>query len=670
MRFARFHTIFGFQIPGKLYVLLVKGLPALLLLLCQFKAVCQCPPNIGFENGNFDRWVCSYFSPTQIDNFNVTPTGPTLMYHIMLKNTFPQPKDPSCDFPRNTPNSSNYSVRLGSGHYAYGAPPDGTDYGGSASNGGNAQRISYPFTIPSNKNDYAINFLFAVVLAYNNDSPVDEPRFTAKIYDYDKNMYLDCKTIEIKNSNRSIAFLQSTAWSYLGYVPWTSATINLSGMAGKKVALEFATNDVTQVTSRTCYAYVDVDENCTTPVTGNTYCKGDASITMKGPNTPGTYTWYTSDFLKALGRQNILTLSPAPAPGTKYALVINPTPGFGCTDTMYTTVQYSGNELDLQVKDTLRACFSPGADLTAASVTNGSSPDLTFSYYTNSYQTTLVPLPKHVQDGGLYYITATNTAGCRATKPVSVKINNPYIVINTSMASVCAPNSINLTDSSVILVSTKGLVYSYWKDSATTLVLSNPQAIAANGTYYIKGVTAEGCAVTGKVNVSILPEPGFTVATAYTTGSPATIDITALVDHTNKLQYSYWRDAQATVVVQKPEAVDSRGIYYIKGADANGCSAIKRVVTVLATSMKITNVFSPNNDGINDTWQIPYLQSYPTAKVEVYNRYGQMVFKSNGVYKPWDGKLNGKDLPVGTYYYIIKLNAQDGPLNGSISILK
>lgn len=138
----------------------------------------------------------------------------------------------------------------------------------------------------------------------------------------------------------------------------------------------------------------------------------------------------------------------------------------------------------------------------------------------------------------------------------------------------------------------------------------------------------------------------------------------------NKLQYSYWIDAQATVVVQKSEAVDSRGIYYIKGTDANGCSAIKRVVTALATSMKITNVFSPNNDGINDTWQIPYLQSYPTAKVEVYNRYGQMVFQSSGVYKSWDGKLNGKDLPVGTYFYIIKLNAQDSPLNGSISILK
>lgn len=663
MWFAGFHTIFSFQMPGKLHILLVKGLSALLLLLCQFKAVCQCPPNIGFENGNFDRWVSSYFSPTQIDNFNVAPTSPTLGYHIMLKNTFPQRKDPSCDFTRNAPNGSNYSIRLGSGHYE--APDDG-----GSSNGGNAQRVSYTFTIPSNNNDYAINFLFAAVLAYNNDSPVDEPRFTAKIYDYDKNMYLDCKTIEIKNSIPSIAFIQSSSTRFLGCFPWTSATINLSGMAGKKVALEFATNDVTQVTSRTAYAYVDVDENCTTPVTGNTYCKGDTSITMKGPNTPGTYTWYASDFSKALGRQNILTVSPAPAPGTKYALVINPTPGFGCTDTIYTTVQYSGNELDLQVKDTLRACFSPGVDLTTASVTNGSSPDLTFSYYTNRYQTTLVPLPKRVQDGGLYYITATNTAGCRATKPVSVKINNPYIVINTNMASVCAPNSINLTDSSVILVSTKGLVYSYWKDSATTLVLSNPQAITDNGTYYIKGVTAEGCAVTGKVNVSILPEPEFAVSAAYITDSPSTIDITALVDHTNKLQYSYWRDAQATVVVQKPEAVDSRGIYYIKGTDANGCSAIKRVVTVLATSMKITNVFSPNNDGINDTWQIPYLQSYPTAKVEVYNRYGQIVFKSNGLYKPWDGKLNGKDLPVGAYFFIIKLNDRDSPLNGSISILK
>ena len=658
MRFVRFHTIFSSQIPGKLYILLVKGLPALLLLLCQFKAVCQCPPNIGFENGNFDHWVLSKYQPVEVDNVVVPNTGPLNEVHKIFKNSLPTEIDPFGGFPVNCPNGSGYSLRLGIG--------DGKGYF-------SAQRVSYNFTVPQNQNEYSIVFYYAIVLMNSNHSPSQEPRFTVKIFDLGTETYIDCKSLEFKASNTSFITTSfgATSQSRILYTPWASATINLSGMAGKNLALEFTTSDCTTNGLHPCYAYIDVDENCSASlISGNTYCKGDTSITMKGPNTPGTYTWYASNFLKVLGHQNILTLSPVPVPGTKYALIVTPASGFGCTDTVYTTIKYSGNVLDLRVKDTLRACFSAGVDLTAASVTNGSSPDLNFSYFTDRDQTTLVPLPKHVQDGGLYYITATNTAGCRVTKPVSVKINNPYIVINNNMASVCAPNSINLTDSSVILVSAKGLVFSYWKDSATTLVLSNPQAIKANGNYYIKGTTAEGCTVTSKVNVSILPGPEFTVAAAYPVEPPATIDITALVDHNNKLQYSYWRDAQASVVVQKPEAVDSRGNYYIKGTDANGCSAIKQVVTALATSMKITNVFSPNNDGINDTWQIPYLQSYPTAKVEIYNRYGQIVFKSIGSYKPWDGKLNGKDLPIGTYYYIIELSPQSNPLNGSITILK
>ncbi|MDP3665721.1 MAG: hypothetical protein Q8R50_03505, partial [Sediminibacterium sp.] len=407
MRVARFHTIFSFQIPGKLHILLVKGLPALLLLLCQFKAVCQCPPNIGFENGNFDRWVCSKYPPVEVDNVAVPNTGPLNEVHKIFKNSLPTEKDPFGGFPVNSPNGSGYSLRLGIG-----------DGKGNAS----AQRVSYNFTVPQNQNEYSIVFHYAIVLMNSNHSPSQEPRFTVRIFDLRTGTYNNCKSLEFKASNTSFITTSfgATSQSRILYTPWASATINLSGMAGKNLALEFTTSDCTTNGQHPCYAYIDVDENCSASlISGNTYCKGDTSLTMKGPNTPGTYTWYASDFSKALGRQNILTLSPAPAPGTKYALVINPTPGFGCTDTIYTTVQYSGNELDLQVKDTLRACFSPGVDLTAASVTNGSSPDLTFSYYTNSYQTTLVPLPKHVQDGGLYYIAATNTAGCRATKPVS-----------------------------------------------------------------------------------------------------------------------------------------------------------------------------------------------------------------------------------------------------------
>ena len=69
----------------------------------------------------------------------------------------------------------------------------------------------------------------------------------------------------------------------------------------------------------------------------------------------------------------------------------------------------------------------------------------------------------------------------------------------------------------------------------------------------------------------------------------------------------------------------------------------------------IPNAFSPNNDGINDTWQIPALQTYTDPEVTVFNRYGQAVYRSKGYGTAWDGSFKGKRLPVGTYYYVIDL---------------
>ena len=80
-------------------------------------------------------------------------------------------------------------------------------------------------------------------------------------------------------------------------------------------------------------------------------------------------------------------------------------------------------------------------------------------------------------------------------------------------------------------------------------------------------------------------------------------------------------------------------------------------------------LFSPNNDGINDVWNIVGLSSYTDCMVEIYNRYGQLMFQSNGYNKPWDGNYKGSSLPVGAYYYIIKSKIL-GTKIGSVTILK
>jgi gliding motility-associated-like protein len=84
----------------------------------------------------------------------------------------------------------------------------------------------------------------------------------------------------------------------------------------------------------------------------------------------------------------------------------------------------------------------------------------------------------------------------------------------------------------------------------------------------------------------------------------------------------------------------------------------------------IPNTFTPNGDGVNDTWNIANLPFYPNCLLSVYNRYGAMLFQSKGYGKAWDGTYKGASLPVATYYYIIDLGDGSAKLNGSILIIR
>jgi gliding motility-associated-like protein len=85
----------------------------------------------------------------------------------------------------------------------------------------------------------------------------------------------------------------------------------------------------------------------------------------------------------------------------------------------------------------------------------------------------------------------------------------------------------------------------------------------------------------------------------------------------------------------------------------------------------IPNAFTPNGDGINDTWFIEPLDLFDQSVTEVYSRYGQVVYRTIGYSNPWDGTNNGKALPPGTYYYVIDLRVNREPkLTGSVTILR
>jgi gliding motility-associated-like protein len=85
----------------------------------------------------------------------------------------------------------------------------------------------------------------------------------------------------------------------------------------------------------------------------------------------------------------------------------------------------------------------------------------------------------------------------------------------------------------------------------------------------------------------------------------------------------------------------------------------------------IPNAISPNDDLINDVWNIGMIDLYPKIEIKVFNRWGQTIWVSEKGYpRPWDGKSNGVVLPIDSYHYIIDLHNGSKPILGNVTIVK
>lgn len=194
---------------------------------------------------------------------------------------------------------------------------------------------------------------------------------------------------------------------------------------------------------------------------------------------------------------------------------------------------------------------------------------------------------------------------------------------------------------------------------------------------------AAGAASSNSLTVNLLPVVSNTVSiTSSLSGKYAlsgqNITFTATVPDSTNVRYQWQLNGKNTGSGSKTY---SSGTLVI--GDVVTCNVTKQgscVIPPVATSNAITililtplvvpNTFTPNGDGINDTWDLRALLAYPGCLVQVFNRYGALVYQSVGYTSGWDGTLNGKQLPVGTYYYIIDLKNGKRAFSGSITIIR
>ncbi|ALL07133.1 hypothetical protein AQ505_17555 [Pedobacter sp. PACM 27299] len=203
--------------------------------------------------------------------------------------------------------------------------------------------------------------------------------------------------------------------------------------------------------------------------------------------------------------------------------------------------------------------------------------------------------------------------------------------------------------------------------------------LAGPGTYSIQYIfTAEnGCVVEKSQQITVLPVPvadaGADISMLEGGSQQLALDSKVPAGGGNSgLRYKW---TPATFLdrddVRNPVCAPTLDqVYTLTVTDGESCASTDQVNVRLIKNPQIPNTFSPNGDGINDDWKIKYMESYPQATIVIFNRFGTKVFSGDAKSKPWDGKFKGKDLPIGTYFYVIDPHNGRKTLSGSITILR
>jgi gliding motility-associated-like protein len=280
---------------------------------------------------------------------------------------------------------------------------------------------------------------------------------------------------------------------------------------------------------------------------------------------------------------------------------------------------------------------------------------------------------------GIYTAMVTNNAGCTFTTN-AITINAAYAPvtnINASAKSICNGDSVIFTASAINGGTSPSYQWQINNNSAgnnDSIFITSSLINGDTITCMVSANTACSSPVlsTNYIAIEVKPVPVISLAANKTIFLGNSVQLPASVtggDITNYL-WSPSTGLDNPYIINPAASPVVTTTYKLNVTSANGCNANDSITVNVFIKIIVPNAFSPNGDGINDTWNITHLSDYPGCTVDVFNRYGQLLFHTEGYAKPWDGTYNNKPLPAGTYYYII--NPKNGlqQMAGSVTILR
>ena len=265
----------------------------------------------------------------------------------------------------------------------------------------------------------------------------------------------------------------------------------------------------------------------------------------------------------------------------------------------------------------------------------------------------VVPNPANVNlniGSNLFNVKVSNSLGCFVIVKLTLTLN-PKPILNL-------PTEVEFCNGQTATIDAGNGFSSYeWTKDNSPAIISTDQILVVSeaGRYFIKVKNNFGCENSTIINVtqSVIA----TIVGIQIVNSSATVQMSNSGDFEYSLDNVIWQTSNTFKNL-------SNGSYTVFVKTKLGCI----IGSMNFSIFTISNAFTPNADGSNDTWKIAGLENYPGSEIQVFDRFGNLVLQkiTNGTFE-WDGFSNSRVLPTGNYWYVVKVS--DGRLlNGWVLI--
>ena len=416
----------------------------------------------------------------------------------------------------------------------------------------------------------------------------------------------------------------------------------------------------------------------------------DSSYTADNTTLPFNYNWNFGDANAGpynLNTSNLQNPSHHYSAAENYTVGLKVTNSKGCTDSISKifTVNGAVPKANFQISDPDNLCSNKAVQLdNQSSVDFGKitkvqlfwGDTMSISSIDENpfpgklYQHTFPPIITASDSAYTVKMVAYSGISCQNTFTQTIKVLRSPEIRFTPIAAVCN-NSQPFSISPYATANIQG-IFSYGGTGVSANGMFNPKlSDSTESTIFYAFTATNNCTDSGSQTIALIPAPTVNAGPDLylLKGESGQIQASAAGSDLSYNWYPALYLNNETILQPTSTPLDDI-TYTLTVTGTGGCKDSSQVAVKLLPEPQIPNAFTPNNDGLNDSWGIANLNLYEKCDVKIFNRFGQLVFHSEGYQKPWDGTFKGQPMPSDVYIYLIDTKRRKNVYKGTVTLIR